>query len=60
MTTLADGRVLAERIVGAELVEVGSAYLSNFEKPTEFTAALLAFLSEDVDVYATGFAPSRE
>lgn len=59
-TTLADGRVLAERIVGAEFVEVGSAHLSNFEKPTEFSAALLAFLSKDIDAYAAGSPPSRE
>ena len=43
-TTLADGRVLAHNIGGSEFSQIESAHLSNFERPSEFTAALLEFL----------------
>jgi 3-oxoadipate enol-lactonase len=45
-TTLVDGRFLAENIAGAKFVQIESAHLSNIERPTQFTEALLAFLSE--------------
>ena len=43
-TTLADGQELAERIPGARMVEIDGAHLSNFERRSEFTGALLDFL----------------
>ena len=45
-TTLVDGGILAEYIPGSKFVQIESAHLSNIEKPTQFTEALLAFLSE--------------
>ncbi len=43
-TTPADGRFLAEKIPGAEYVELNAAHLSNIEAAEPFTAALLKFL----------------
>lgn len=44
VTTLADGRFMAERIPGARYVELPAPHISNLERPAEFTAALLDFL----------------
>ena len=44
-TPPADGRFLAERIAGAQYVELPTSHLSNFQAPAEFTSALLRFLS---------------
>ncbi|MBY4899233.1 3-oxoadipate enol-lactonase [Cupriavidus sp. AU9028] len=43
-TTPAQGRALAEGIKGAHYVELDAAHLSNWERPAEFTAALLDFI----------------
>jgi 3-oxoadipate enol-lactonase len=43
-TTATDGRFLAERIPGAQYVELNAAHLSNIEAAEPFTAALLKFL----------------
>lgn len=43
-TTPADAEFLIRRIAGAQRVELDGAHLSNFERPQEFTAALLGFL----------------
>jgi 3-oxoadipate enol-lactonase len=43
-TTAADGRYLAEKISGAQYVELNAAHLSNIEAAAPFTAALLEFL----------------
>jgi len=43
-TPPADGRFLAERIVGARYVELSAAHLSNIEEPGRFTGAALDFL----------------
>jgi 3-oxoadipate enol-lactonase len=37
-------RLIAERIAGAQLVELDAAHLSNLEQPADFTAAVLNFL----------------
>ena len=42
-TTLDDAYFLADRIAGAELVEIDAAHLSNIERPGEFSGALLTF-----------------
>jgi 3-oxoadipate enol-lactonase len=44
-TTPADGRFLAERIPGARYVELDASHISNLERPDEFTAALVDFLT---------------
>jgi 3-oxoadipate enol-lactonase len=44
-TPPADGRFLAERIAGAQFVELAAAHLSNLEAVAPFTAALLTFLN---------------
>jgi 3-oxoadipate enol-lactonase len=44
VTTVADGRFMAERIVGAQLLELHAAHLSNVEAGVAFTQALLDFL----------------
>ena len=44
-TTPADPAFLAGRIRGAQRVEIDAAHLSNFERPQEFSAALLHFLN---------------
>jgi len=43
-TTAADGRSLAERITGAEFVELKASHLSNLEAPERFNAELARFL----------------
>ena len=43
-TTPDDAEFLIRRIPGAQCVELDGAHLSNFERPQEFTAALLGFL----------------
>ena len=43
-TPPADGRFVASRIAGAEVVELPAAHLSNIEQAAAFTAALVAFL----------------
>jgi 3-oxoadipate enol-lactonase len=43
-TTPADGRFVAERIHGAQCVELNAAHLSNIEAAEPFTEALLKFL----------------
>ena len=43
-TTSADADFLEGAIAGARRVEIDAAHLSNFEKPEEFTGALLDFL----------------
>jgi 3-oxoadipate enol-lactonase len=43
-TTPADGRFVAEKIPGAQYVELDAAHLSNIEAAEPFTAALLKFL----------------
>ncbi|WP_439888400.1 3-oxoadipate enol-lactonase [Pseudomonas sp. MBLB4123] len=45
VTTLADGRFLAERIAGARLIELPAAHLSNVEAAAAFTRQVLDFLS---------------
>lgn len=44
-TTPADGRRLAERIKGAEYVELPASHLSNLEAPERFNAELVRFLA---------------
>ncbi|MFL6621359.1 MAG: 3-oxoadipate enol-lactonase [Sulfurifustaceae bacterium] len=44
-TPAADGRFLAERIAGAQYVELPASHLSNIEQPEPFTDAVLRFLS---------------
>ena len=43
-TPLDDSRLIADRIAGAELVELNAAHLSNWEVTQTFTAHLLRFL----------------
>ncbi|MEP6701543.1 MAG: 3-oxoadipate enol-lactonase [Betaproteobacteria bacterium] len=43
-TTPADADFMEREIAGAQRVEIDAAHLSNFEKPDEFTGALLDFL----------------
>jgi 3-oxoadipate enol-lactonase len=43
-TTPADGRFVAEKIPGAQYLELNAAHLSNIEAAEPFTAALLKFL----------------
>jgi 3-oxoadipate enol-lactonase len=43
-TTPADGRFVAEKIPGAQYLELNAAHLSNMEAAEPFTAALLKFL----------------
>jgi 3-oxoadipate enol-lactonase len=45
-TTPADGRFVAEKIPGAEFVELNAAHLSNIEAADAFTTALLKFLEQ--------------
>jgi 3-oxoadipate enol-lactonase len=45
-TTTADGRFIAEKIPGAQYVELNAAHLSNIEAAEPFTAALLKFLGQ--------------
>jgi 3-oxoadipate enol-lactonase len=45
-TTPADGRFLADKIPGAEYLELNAAHLSNIEAAEPFTAALLKFLEQ--------------
>jgi len=45
-TTTADGRFIAEKILGATFVELDAAHLSNIEAAEPFTAALLKFLGQ--------------
>jgi 3-oxoadipate enol-lactonase len=45
-TTPADGRFLAQKIPGAQYVELKAAHLSNMEAAEPFTAALLKFLGQ--------------
>lgn len=42
----ADVRYLSDTVPGAKLVELDASHLSNVEAPTEFTKALMEFLSE--------------
>lgn len=44
-TPAADGRVLAERVGGAQYVELAASHLSNIEQAAPFTDAVLRFLS---------------
>ncbi len=54
------GDVLAKAIAGAKAVHLAAAHLSNLERPSSFTAALLEFLLPgDDDPLATGFAVRR-
>jgi 3-oxoadipate enol-lactonase len=45
-TPPADGRFVAEKIPGAQYLELNAAHLSNIETPEPFTAALLNFLEQ--------------
>jgi 3-oxoadipate enol-lactonase len=45
-TTPTDGRFVAEKIPGAQYLELDSAHLSNIEAAEPFTAALLKFLEQ--------------
>jgi 3-oxoadipate enol-lactonase len=45
-TTPADGRFVAERIPGAQYLELSAAHLSNIEAAEPFTGALLKFLGQ--------------
>jgi 3-oxoadipate enol-lactonase len=45
-TPPAEGRALADAIRGARFVELEASHLSNLEAPSEFTAALSAFLAQ--------------
>ena len=45
-TTPADGRFVAEKIPGAQYLELNAAHLSNIEAAEPFTAALLKFLEQ--------------
>lgn len=45
-TTPPDGRYLAEKIPGAQYLELNAAHLSNIEAAEPFTAALLKFLGQ--------------
>jgi 3-oxoadipate enol-lactonase len=45
-TPPADARFLAERIPGARVVELDAAHISNLERAADFSAALVAFMSE--------------
>jgi 3-oxoadipate enol-lactonase len=44
VTTVADGRFMAERIAGAQLLELHAAHLSNVEAGEAFSQPVLAFL----------------
>ncbi len=44
VTSVADGRFMAERIVGAQLLELHAAHLSNVEAGEAFSQPVLAFL----------------
>src|ERR1700691_2855756 len=44
--TAADGRFVAEKIPGAQYLELNAAHLSNIEAAEPFTAALLKFLEQ--------------
>lgn len=44
VTPLAHGRLIADRVPGAELVEFDAAHLANIENLTAFTPALPGFL----------------
>ena len=44
-TTPADAVFMTRRIAGSQHAEIDGAHLSNFEKPAEFTDALLGFLA---------------
>lgn len=46
-TSVDDGRWLADTVKNGRLVEVDAAHLSNVERPAEFAAAVLAFLTSD-------------
>ncbi|HEX8595778.1 MAG TPA: 3-oxoadipate enol-lactonase [Pseudomonas sp.] len=46
VTTPADGRYLAEHIVGAQYAELQAAHLSSVEAATAFTARVLSFLQD--------------
>jgi 3-oxoadipate enol-lactonase len=46
VTTPADCRYLVDRIDVSRYVELDAAHISNLERPTEFTEALLDFLTE--------------
>jgi 3-oxoadipate enol-lactonase len=45
-TTPADGRFVADKIPGAQFLELNAAHLSNIEAAEPFTAALLKFLEQ--------------
>lgn len=45
VTSPADGRLLVERIAGAQYVELPAAHLSNIEAEAAFTSAVTAFLA---------------
>jgi 3-oxoadipate enol-lactonase len=45
-TTPADGRFVADKIPGAQYLELNAAHLSNIEAAEPFTAALLKFLEQ--------------
>jgi 3-oxoadipate enol-lactonase/4-carboxymuconolactone decarboxylase len=55
------GEVLASQIAGARAAKIAAAHLSNIERPSTFTTALLEFLLPDpsVDPLAAGFAVRR-
>lgn len=46
VTTTVDARYLVERIAGARYRELDAPHISNLERPAEFTAALLEFLTQ--------------
>lgn len=46
VTTTVDARYLADRIDGARYRELDAPHISNLERPREFTAALVDFLTE--------------
>jgi 3-oxoadipate enol-lactonase len=46
VTTTADARYLVDRIDGARYVELDAPHISNMERPEEYTAALVDFLTE--------------
>ena len=46
VTTTADARYLADRIDGARYLELDAPHIANMERPEEYTAALVDFLTE--------------
>ena len=45
VTTVADGQYMVDRIPHSQLFEINASHISNIECPTDFTQALVSFLS---------------